>query len=86
MARRLLLAFEPDHGIEGAERIATIMAAINGWDEDRIQNEIEGYVEWLGHLAVPGRPAAQIPVRVTSGERESGLTVDDVALQSGADL
>ena len=87
MARRLLLAFEPDHGIQSAERIAEIMASINGWDEDRIQNEIDGYIEWLNHLAVPGRPTAQIPGRATSGERESGLTVGDVGLQSGrADL
>ena len=87
MARRLLLAFEPDHGIEGAQRIAMIMAAINGWDEDRIQKEVDGYVKWLDHLAVPGRPAAQIPGRATSGERGNGLPVGGVGLQGGwADL
>ena len=78
MARRLLLAFEPDHGIEGAERIATIMAAINGWDHDRIQNEIDGYVEWLGHLAVPGRAPARIPGRATHVESDSRLSVGGV--------
>ncbi|GGL05936.1 glycerol-3-phosphate dehydrogenase [Salinibacterium xinjiangense] len=83
MARRLLLAFEPGHGIEGARRIATIMGAINGWNEARIQNELDGYVEWLDHLAVPGRPAVQIPGHATSGERENGLPVVGVGLQGG---
>ena len=82
MARRLLLAFEPDHGIDGAERIAEIMAAIHGWDDDRVRQEIDGYVEWLGHLAVPGRTAAHIPRRATSGERQTGLTVEEVGLQN----
>ena len=72
MARRLLLAFEPGHGISSAERIATIMASIEGWDDERLRQEIDGYLVWLDHLAVPGRPAAQIPGRELDRERESG--------------
>lgn len=88
MARRLLLAFEPDHGITGAERIVTIMASIKGWDEIRIQNEIDGYLEWLGHLAVPGRPALQLPGRARSGGLDSEIASGGVTgLQGGrADL
>ena len=74
MARRLLLAFEPGHGIASAERIATIMASLEGWDDQRIQTEIDSYLEWLGHLAVPGRPATQLPGRALDGEHESPLT------------
>lgn len=55
MARRMLLAFEPGHARDSCERIATVMAPICGWSDDEIQAEVEGYLEWLGHLAVPGR-------------------------------
>ena len=74
MARRLLLAFEPGHGLASAERIATIMGSLEGWDEQRIQQEINGYLEWLDHLAVPGRPATQLPGRALDAEQESTLT------------
>jgi glycerol-3-phosphate dehydrogenase len=58
LARRILLAFEPDHGIEAAARAAAVMGEELGWDEARQAKEIEGYREWLERLAVPGRAAA----------------------------
>ena len=57
LARRLLLAFEPGHGMESVERAAALLGARLGWDEARRTEEIEGYRRWLSHLAVPGRPA-----------------------------
>ncbi len=74
MARRLLLAFEPGHGLAGAERIATIMASLTGWDQQRIRAEIDGYLKWLDHLAVPGRPATQLPAQELYVEQEVPLT------------
>lgn len=74
MSRRLLLAFEPDHGLNGTERIATIMALAEGWDESRTQKEIDGYLTWLDHLAVPGRPSAQVPGRAPIAEPDSAST------------
>ena len=82
MARRLVLAFEPDHGIDSAERIAEIMAATLGWDDDRVQQEIDGYVEWLSHLAVPGRTTVHIPRRATPGDQHTGLTIEEADLQN----
>ncbi len=53
MARRLLLAFEPGHGLDRIEQIATLLAKRMGWDAARQQAEIAGYREWLSHLSVP---------------------------------
>jgi glycerol-3-phosphate dehydrogenase len=53
LARRLLLAFEPGHGLESVERAAEILGAELGWDEERRKEEIAEYQRWLGHLAVP---------------------------------
>jgi glycerol-3-phosphate dehydrogenase len=55
LARRMLLAFEPGHGLDVAERAAAVMGAECGWDEDRQAAEIRGYREWLERLAVPAR-------------------------------
>jgi len=52
-ARRLLLAFEPDHGLGSVERAAALLGERLGWDEARRKQEIEGYRHWLDHLAVP---------------------------------
>ena len=54
MARRILLAFEPGHGLAAATRAAEILGTRLGWDEQRRQAEIAEYRDWLGHLAVPG--------------------------------
>jgi glycerol-3-phosphate dehydrogenase len=60
MARRLLLAFEPDHALPSLDRIVTHLAKRFGWDMLRQDSEIAGYRQWLTHLAVPGRKAEPI--------------------------
>ncbi|MUU70579.1 glycerol-3-phosphate dehydrogenase [Pseudarthrobacter sp. GA104] len=61
LARRMLLAFEPGHGLDAAGRAAAVMGAECGWDEDRQAAEIRGYREWLERLAVPTRAAEDRP-------------------------
>ncbi len=56
-ARRILLAFDPNHGWAAAQRAAAILGEKLGWDEQRRAAEIAGFQHWLGHLAVPGRGA-----------------------------
>ncbi|WP_309621177.1 glycerol-3-phosphate dehydrogenase/oxidase [Salinibacterium sp.] len=71
LARRILLAFEPDHGVAAVARAAAILAPLLGWNDEKRDAEIADYREWLGHLAVPGRsrpvavPAVDRPERVT---------------------
>jgi glycerol-3-phosphate dehydrogenase len=55
LARRMLLAFEPDHGLEVAERAAALLGERLGWDQDRQTAEVAEYRDWLSRLAVPGR-------------------------------
>ncbi|WP_415853677.1 glycerol-3-phosphate dehydrogenase [Sinomonas sp. G460-2] len=55
LARRMLLAFEPDHGTAVAQRAAAILGKRHGWDEERQASEVAGYFEWLTRLAVPGQ-------------------------------
>lgn len=57
LARRMLLAFEPGHGLDVVERAAAVMGAECGWDAERQAAEIRGYREWLERLAVPSRAA-----------------------------
>ncbi|MCU1521225.1 MAG: glycerol-3-phosphate dehydrogenase [Arthrobacter sp.] len=61
LARRMLLAFEPGHGLDTAGRAAAVMGAECGWDEDRQAAEIRGYQEWLERLAVPSRAEENRP-------------------------
>lgn len=61
LARRMLLAFEPGHGLDVVERAAAVMGAECGWDEDRQAAEIRGYREWLERLAVPSRAEENKP-------------------------
>ena len=56
MARRVLLAFAPGHGLESLSAIADLLARTFNWDAARRAAEIRGYEQWLSHLAVPGRP------------------------------
>lgn len=56
MARRVLLAFAPGHGLESINGIADLLAQTFKWDSERRAAEIKGYETWLSHLAVPGRP------------------------------
>ena len=53
MARRLVLAFECGHGLNVAQTIAEIAASKLGWDKSETTNQIQGYRNWLDHLAVP---------------------------------
>lgn len=53
LARRVLLAFEPGHGLEVVEEAAGVLGDHLGWDDDRRAAEIAGYRTWLERLAVP---------------------------------
>ena len=55
LARRVLLAFEPGHGLESLDRAAEVLAQDLGWAPERAAAEAEEYREWLTRLAVPGR-------------------------------
>lgn len=52
-ARRILLAFEPDHGLLGAARAAEILGGRLGWSAEEQEKQIAEYAVWLDHLAVP---------------------------------
>ncbi len=54
-ARRILLAFEPGHGLQGVERAADIIGERLGWSAERAAAEIDEYRAWLDHLRVPSR-------------------------------
>ncbi len=56
LARRVLLAFEPGHGLEVVDAAVDILGDRLGWEPDRRKAEVAEYEEWLDHLAVPGRP------------------------------
>jgi glycerol-3-phosphate dehydrogenase len=53
LARRMLLAFEPGHGLDVVERAASILGGRLGWDDDRRAAEVAEYCDWLSRLAVP---------------------------------
>ncbi len=53
LARRVLLAFEPGHGLESVDEAVRILGDHLGWDDDRRAVEVEGYRTWLDRLAVP---------------------------------
>jgi glycerol-3-phosphate dehydrogenase len=52
-ARRLLLAFEPGHGLEAVNTSTALLGDRLGWDANRRAAEVAGYRDWLDHLAVP---------------------------------
>ena len=52
-ARRLLLAFEPGHGLKSVDEAAFILAKHLGWTDDEVAAQIAEYREWLDKLAVP---------------------------------
>ena len=52
-SRRILLAYEPGHGLQGAARAAAILGSHLGWSSSQIEAEIAGYNLWLDHLAIP---------------------------------
>lgn len=53
LARRVLLAFEPDHGLDVVDDAVGVLATQLGWDAARCAEEVAGYRRWLQHLAVP---------------------------------
>ena len=53
LARRVLVAFEPGHGLEVVGDLAAVVGERLGWDEHRRAAEVEGYRTWLDHLAIP---------------------------------
>ena len=53
LARRVLLAFEPGHGLESLKQIVDVVATRLDWDEARRAAEVQGYHDWLEHLAIP---------------------------------
>lgn len=52
-ARRILLAFEPGHGLASVPRAAEIIAARLGWSKEQTEQNIADYELWLDHLRVP---------------------------------
>lgn len=59
-ARRILLAFEPGHGLEGASRAAHILGKQLGWTAKTRQAQEQGYKLWLDHLRVPEHAAVTV--------------------------
>jgi glycerol-3-phosphate dehydrogenase len=59
-ARRILLAFEPGHGLEGASRAAHILGKQLGWTAKTRQAQEQGYKLWLDHLRVPEHVAVTV--------------------------
>lgn len=53
LARRVLLAFEPGHGLESVDEAARVLGDHLGWDDARRVAEVAGYRSWLERLAVP---------------------------------
>ena len=53
LARRVLVAFEPGHGLDVIGELAAVVGERLGWDERQRAAEVEGYRTWLDHLAIP---------------------------------
>ena len=53
LARRLILAFEPDHGEAVLDAVADLLGRRLGWDGDQRAAQIAEYRQWLERLAVP---------------------------------
>ena len=53
LARRVLLAFEPGHGLAELDAVVAPLADELGWDAARREREIADYRDWLDHLAIP---------------------------------
>ena len=55
LARRVLLALEPGHGLECVDEAVRVLGEHQGWDAGRRATEVAGYHSWLERLAVPDR-------------------------------
>ena len=53
LLRRLPVGWSACHALDGAERVAQLMAQRLGWPEDRIPQEVEAYRRELGETLVP---------------------------------
>ena len=62
LARRVLLAFEPGHGLDSVNAMAALIGARLGWDAARCKANVVEYRSWLSHLAVPGRGESNVEV------------------------
>ena len=69
LARRVLLAFEPGHGLESVERAAEMLGAELGWDDDRRKEEIAEYQRLASGVPDP-RPRRRARCDVDAGSRD----------------
>ena len=53
LARRVLLAFEPGHGLDVVDDAADVLGTHLGWDPAQRAEEVADYRRWLERLAVP---------------------------------
>jgi len=53
LARRVMIAFEPNHGLDSIDTLAGVLAKRLGWDDAATAAQIAEYREWLDKLAVP---------------------------------
>jgi glycerol-3-phosphate dehydrogenase len=53
LVRRVLLAFEPGHGLHVVDDAVRVLGDHLGWDDARRAREVTGYRTWLERLAVP---------------------------------
>lgn len=60
LARRLLLAFEPGHGLESVDQAVAILGEELGWSAEQRAAEVAEYHEWLTRLAVPAGATVRV--------------------------
>ena len=60
LARRLMLARRADAGLDTAPAVAEACAAVQGWDSDRTQRELDGYRQWAARLRPRAAAASEI--------------------------
>ncbi len=53
LARRVMIAFEPDHGLESIDDLVGVLGEHLGWDDAAKAAQIDDYRLWLDKLAVP---------------------------------
>lgn len=58
LARRVLLAFEPGHGLDVVDDAAALLGDRLGWDADRRLAEVAEYRRWVSRLRVPAAEAS----------------------------
>lgn len=80
-ARRILLAFEPGHGLDGLNRASAILAKHLGWSAGERKAQEAGYLEWLDVLRVPTakKPAGKKPATKKVAAKKSAATKPAVA-------